>query len=258
MMTSNLLAIVVGKSLKEFTRERMVIFWTYAVPLFFLAVLPMMYGGVLAGIVPRLKGSLTLTMVTFLVMTAGQSNLPGSIALDTERGLYLKLASMPVSPWKESLGRIIATWIFSLIGAALMLSVGLLYGAVFNGGLTDILAAAGFSFLTAVASVGVGLIIASLVKGESAATHTGVAITLITYFIGGMALPYTSLPDALKVFARLHPITSANASMIFLLEGESYIGYNPLVASQVCTTVVSSLLVLAIGVALYSNFCWRR
>jgi ABC-type multidrug transport system permease subunit len=257
-MTLNLLATVVGKSLKEFTRERMVIFWTYAVPLFFLAVLPMMYGGAPAGVVSGLKGGLTLTMVTFLVMTAGQSNLPGSIAMDTERGLYLKMASMPVSPWKESLGRIIATWIFSLVGAALMLSAGLLYGAVFNGSLTDILAAAGFSFLTAVASVGVGLIIASLVKGESAATHTGVAMTLLTYFLGGMALPYTSLPEVLRVFARLHPITSANASMIFLLEGESYIGYNPLGAVQVCTTVASSLLVLAVGLALYSHLCWRR
>ena len=254
----NLLATVVGKSLKEFTRERMVIFWTYAVPLFFLAVLPMMYGGAPAGVVSGLKGGLSLTMVTFLVMTAGQSNLPGSIAMDTERGLYLKMASMPVSPWKESLGRIIATWIFSLVGAALMLSAGLLYGAVFNGSLTDILAAAGFSFLTAVASVGVGLIIASLVKGESAATHTGVAMTLLTYFLGGMALPYTSLPEVLRVFARLHPITSANASMIFLLEGESYIGYNPLGAVQVCTTVASSLLVLAVGLALYSHLCWRR
>jgi ABC-type multidrug transport system permease subunit len=257
-MTSNLLATVVGKSLKEFTRQRMVIFWTYAVPLFFLAVLPMMYGGVPAEVVSRLKGGLTLTMVTFLVMTAGQSNLPGSIAMDTERGLYLKMASMPVSPWKESLGRIIATWIFSLVGAVLMLSVGLLYGAVFKGSLTDILAASGYSFLTAVASVGVGLITASLVKGESAATHTGVAMTLLTYFLGGMALPYTSLPGALRAFARLHPITSANASMIFLLEGESYIGYNPLGAVQVCTTVALSMLVLAVGVALYSNFCWRR
>ena len=258
MMKSNILATVVGKSLKEFTRERMVIFWTYAVPLFFLAVLPMMYGGAPAGVVPRLKGGLTLTMVTFLVMTAGQSNLPGSIAMDTERGLYLKMASMPVSPWKESLGRIIATWIFSLAGSALMLIVGLLYGAVFTGSYSDILVAAGFSFLTAVASSGVGLIIASLVKGESVATHTGVAITLNTYFLGGMALPYTSLPEALKLFARLHPITSANASMVFLLEGESYIGYNPLVAAQVYTTVVLSLLVLVVGIVLYSNLCWRR
>jgi ABC-type transport system involved in multi-copper enzyme maturation permease subunit len=139
-----------------------------------------------------------------------------------------------------------------------MLSTEILYGAVFNGGLVYILTAAGFSFLTAVTSMGVGPIIASLVKGESAATHTGVAITLLSYFLGGMALPYTSLPETLRAFARLHPIMSANASMIFLLEGESYVGYNPLGAVQVCTTVSSSLLVLAVGVALYSNLCWRR
>jgi hypothetical protein len=139
-----------------------------------------------------------------------------------------------------------------------MLSTEILYGAVFNSDLMYILAAAGFSFLTAVTSMDVGLIIASLVKGDSVATRTGVAITLLSYFLGGMALPYTSLPEALRAFARLHPITSANTSMFFLLEGESYIGYNPLGAVQVSTTMASSLLVLAVGVALYSNLCWRR
>ena len=257
-MRSNLLATVVGKSLKEYTRERMVIFWTYAVPLFFLVVMPIMYGKAPAEVVTSLKGSLTLTMVTFLVMTAGQSNLPGSIAMDTERGLYNKMASMPVNPLKESLGRVFATWVFSLVGAILLIGVGLLYGAVFKGSLMDILAAAGYSFLTSVSSVGVGLIIASLVKGESAATHTGMAITLLTFFLGGMALPYTSLPEALRVFSRVHPITSANASMIFLLEGKNYIGYNPLGAFQAFTTAALSLLILIMGMIMYENLCWRR
>lgn len=254
----NQVAAVTGKALKEFLRERMVLFWTYAVPLFFLAVLPLMYGGVSMEIVPSLKGGLTLTMVTFLVMTAGQSNLPGSIATDRERGLYLKMASMPVSPWKEGVGRVLAVWIFSLIGAVLMVMSGVLYGAGFDCGLTDILSAAGFSLLTALTSVGVGFIIASLVKGESAATHTGVAITLLTYFLGGMALPYSNLPKVLKAFARLHPISSANASMIFLIEGEALVGYNPLNTAQTTITASLSLLLFIVGMVSYSKLCWRR
>jgi len=69
-------------------------------------------------------------------------------------------------------------------------------------------------------------------------------ITLLTFFLGGMALPHTRLPEALRVFGRVHPIMSANASMIFLLEGENYIGYNPLEAFQVYTTAALSLLIL--------------
>ena len=254
----NQISAAIGKSLKEFLRERMVVFWTYAVPLFFLTVLPVMYSGVPGEVVPTLKGGLTLTMVTFLVMTAGQSSLAGSIAMDRERGLYLKMSSIPVSPWKEGVGRILAVLVFMLSGAVLLLISGILNGAGFEGGSTEILKAVGFSFLTAIASAGVGLIIASLVKGESAATHTGVAFTLLTYFLGGMALPYSNLPEVLKAFARLHPISSANASIVYLLEGEMFVGYNPLSAAQTASTVLLTVLVFAAGLVMYSRLCWRK
>lgn len=256
-MVNQVLAVT-GKTLKEFLREKMVIFWTFAVPIFFLLVLPLMYGGIPSELVSSLKGGLTVTMVTFLVMTAGQSNLPGSIATDMERGLYLKMASMPVRPWKEGLGRILAVWIFSSIGGVLLLVSGISYGAKFNGSLNNILSALGFSLFTAITSVGVGLIIASLVSGESAATHSGVAITLLTYFLGGMTIPYSNLPAALQVFARLYPISSANASMITLLEGETFVGYNPLTMAQALLTLVSSLLIFTTGLVSYSKLCWKK
>lgn len=257
-MAVNQVAAVAGKALKESVRDRMVLFWTYAVPLFFLVVLPLIYSGVTKELIPSLKGGLTLTTITLILMTAGQVNLPGSIATDRERGLYLKMASMPVSHWKEGMGRILAVWIFSLIGAALMLVSGALYGAKYNLGLFEVLAAMGFGFLTALTSVGVGMIIASFVKGESAATHTGVAITLLTYSMGGMALPYSNLPAALKAFARLYPISSANASMVYLLEGEAFVGYNPLNMPQTILTISLCLLIFFLGMILYSKFCWRR
>ena len=258
MMEMNVVLAVTGKSLKEFLRERTVVFWTYAVPLFFLIVLPVMYSSVPGDVVSSLKGGLTLTMITFLVMTAGQSNLPGSIATDGERGLYMKMTSMPVNPWLEGLGRTLAILTISVLGALLMLVSGFIYGARFDYGLTEALLTLGFSFLTVVASAGVGLIIAALVKGESAATHTGVALTLITYFLGGMALPYPQLPVMLQAFARLHPITSANASMVFLLVGEEYIGYNPLSAVQTFSTIILSIAIFVVGMIAYSRFCWRR
>ena len=254
----NVVLAVTGKSLKEFLRGRTVVFWTYAVPLFFLLVLPVMYGGVPADVVSKLKGGLTITMVTFLAMTAGQSNLPGSIATDGERGLYLKMVSMPVSPWLEGLGRILATTVTSIIGALLMLASGYVLGARFNFGLEEALWALGFGLLTLMASAGVGLIIAAFVKGESAATHTGVAMTLITYFLGGMALPYPRLPSLIQAFARLHPIASANAAMVYILAGEEFVGYNPLSAMQTLSSIGSTALVFVVGMISYSRLCWRK
>lgn len=255
----NQVAAVVEKTFKEFLRDKMEIFWTFAVPLFFLIVLPLMfYVDAPKEVISNLKGGLTLTMVIFLIMTAGQANLPGSIASDKGRGLYLKMASMPIKPWKEALGRVLAVWIFSSIGAILVLLVGLIYGAKLSCGLIDALESLGFVLITFFASVGIGLTIAAFVKGESAATHTGVAITLLTYFLGGMVVSYSSLPALLQTFARIHPICSANASIVFLLEGEDFVGYNPLNTGQICFTIMSSLLIFIIGFALYSKFCWRK
>ena len=255
----NQVAAVVEKTVKEFLRDKMEIFWTFAVPLFFLIVIPLVfYVDAPKEVMPNLKGGLTLTMVTLLIMTAGQANLPGSIASDKGRGLYLKMASMPVKPWKEALGRVLAVWIFSSIGAILVLLFGLIYGAKLSCGLIDTLESLGFMLITFFASVGIGLTIASFVKGESAATHTGVAITLLTYFLGGMVVSHSSLPALLQTFARIHPICSANASIVFLLEGEGFVGYNPLNTGQICFTIMSSLFIFIVGFALYSKFCWRK
>lgn len=246
------------KTIKEFLRDKVVLGSTFAVPLFFLSIIPLMYGDFPKEVVPGLKGGLTLTMVTFLIMTSGQANLPGSITADKERGLYLKIASMPVRPWKECFGRILAIFIFSLIGTTIVLIVGLLYGAQFSCGVIKSLKSLGFALLISLTSVGMGLIIASSIKGESAATHIGVAITLLTYFLGGMAFPYSSLPIALQVFTRIHPIASANASIIYLLEGEAFVGYNPLNFGQTTLTIALSLFIFISGLVLYSNRYWRK
>jgi len=253
-----MIAAVMKKNLKEFLRDRVVLFFTFAVPIFFLLVMPIMWGDVPEETISSLKGSLSLTMITFLIMIAGQSDLAGSIASDGERGLYLKIASMPVKPRKEGLGRVFGILTFSLIGSILLLIVGLIYGAKFDCDFVNILKALGFFLLIALASTGIGLIIASLVKGESAATHAGVAITLLTAFLGGMFAPYSMLPSFLQVFARIYPISSANASIVFLLEGEEFAYYNPPGLGQIGLTIALSCLLFALGLTLYSKLCWRK
>lgn len=254
----NQIVAIVGKSLKEFLRDKVVLFFTFAMPIFFLLMFPIVWGGVQKEIVPALKGGLSLTMITFLIMVAGQSDLSGSIASDRERGLYLKIASMPIKPWTEGLGRTFGIWIFSLIGSTLLLLIGVIYGAKFDGRFITVLECTSFVLLIALASTGVGLIIASLIRGESAATHTGIAITLLTSFLGGMFLPYSMLPSTLQSFARVYPISSANALMVSLLEGEELVGYNPLSSTQISFTIALSFLLFIVGLVLYSKFCWRK
>lgn len=255
-MTTQIFATV-EKILKEFLRDKIVLFFTFALPVFFLIVLPILYQGAPSEIVSKLKGSLSVTMVSFLTMVAGYADLSGSIASDRERGLYQKIASMPVKPWMEGVGRSLGVWALSSIGALIVISVGLVYGAEFNGDFIVILKCIGLFMLVAIASAGIGLIIASLVKAESAATHAGVAITLLTAFLGGMFLPYSMLPPFLQSFARVYPVSSANASMVSLLQGQRIAGYDPLNTPQIGVTILLSCFCFVLGLALYARRCWR-
>jgi ABC-2 type transport system permease protein len=249
---------VLEKIVKESVRDRVILFLTFAIPIFFVLIMPFMWGDAPQEVMPPLKGGLCLTMITFMMMVAGQSNLAGFIASDRERGLYFRIISMPVSPLKEAVGRVLGIVLFSVIGAVLVLVVGVLYGAQFTGGAVRIVESLGFFVLIMVAATGIGLIIASVVKGESAATHTGIALTLLTAFMGGMFAPYAMLPSFLQVVARIHPIASANAGIVFLLQGESVSYYNPLTQWQVALTIVGSCTLLVVGLILYSKLCWRR
>jgi len=253
------ISAVTRKMLQEFIRDRMALLWTFAVPVFFLLIIPFINAGnIPAEVMPGFKAYATISMTTLLMMTACQANLAGSVASDTQRGLYLKMTSMPVKAWKEGIGRILGILIFSLLGAILLASLGLSYGAEFILNPVTLIESLVFLMFISLASTGIGLIIASFVKGESAATHTGVALTLLTFFCGGMVAPYAALPSALQVFARFHPVSSANAAIAFLLVGEGFAGYNPLRISQVVLTTAISIAIFAVGLMLYSKRCWKK
>jgi len=47
-------------------------------------------------------------------------------------------------------------------------------------------------------------------------------------------------------------------SMVYLLEGEAFVGYNPLNMAQTILTISLCLLIFFLGMILYSKFCWMR
>jgi len=185
------------------------------------------------------------------------SNLAGSIAGDRESGLYSKLSSMPVSPWTESLGRIITVIVFSSIGSSIIIIVGLITGAEFVIGSIDLMLSIGIVLLIVFASSGIGLIISCFVGSESAASHVGVAIVLLNFFIG-VALPYGDLPELLQPFARINPISSGNSMITTLLIGQDVVGYNPWSLVDIGLLICIPVLALIIGLYLYSRYSWSR
>jgi ABC-type polysaccharide/polyol phosphate export permease len=115
-----------------------------------------------------------------------------------------------------------------------------------------------FLFLPILASGGIGLIFGTLITSEQGAAYTGIGLALITSFTSGLFSSYSNLPPLLQSFSRIYPISSSTYWLVYLLVGERMVGYNPLEPGQILATVLSSIILFAIGLVLYTRYCWRR
>lgn len=247
------------KTIKCFMRIRAVSIFTVLMPVFLLLITGVSLNtSVSASDMPIAKGILTICMVAFSLMLAGILNLAGSITRDRETGLLTKLKSMPISPWRDFLGRILAAGLLSIVAAVLIIAVGLAYGARFSGTTANDIETIGFLLLAIIAAAGIGLVIGSYTKLLLATFFTGLAVTLVTAFISGIFIPYGSLPSSLQAFSHFYPISSAAASSVYLLLGESATGYNPLTPGQVIWTSLIAIGFLAVGVVIYTRQAWKR
>jgi ABC-2 type transport system permease protein len=246
------------KTVKELLREKAALFWTMAWPIIWVVIGSFSFtGGAPPEVTPYIKGSIAISMMVFALMIAGMSNLPASIAGDRANGLLAKLISMPVKPYKDFIGRISAVITLSLLAAALVILIGFALGARFAGTGVRIPQAIGFIFLVICASAGVGLIAGTLIKNLQGAIMTGVGIAVVTSALSGLFAPYEILPVPLQTFARVYPISSAQASIVHLLAGPNMVAYNPLTFGQVTLTVILSIALLVIGTVLYTRLGWR-
>jgi ABC-2 type transport system permease protein len=248
-----------SKTIKEFLRQKTILFWTVAWPILWVLIGSFSFvENAPSEVVSYIRGSIAISMSVFALMTAGIANLPGNIAQDRERGLLSKLMSMPISPWRDFVGRILALLAFSSLAAILVASVGYVCGARFSYTVIGVWQSIGFLLLISLASAGIGMLIGTFIKHVHGAIMSGVGIAVVTAAISGVMAPYSSLPWILQQFARIYPISSANSSITCLVVGEEYAGYNPLTASQTALTIVVSLLLFFAGLITYSRFCWRK
>ncbi|MGB5924539.1 MAG: ABC transporter permease [Dehalococcoidia bacterium] len=246
------------KTVKELFREKAALFWTIAWPMMWVVIGSFSFtGSAPPEVTPYIKGSIAISMMVFALMIAGMSNLPASIAGDRANGLLAKLISMPVKPYKDFIGRISAVITLSFLAAALVIVVGSALGARFAGTGVQIPQAIGFVFLVICASAGVGLIAGTLIKNLQGAIMTGVGIAVVTSAISGLFAPYEVLPAPLQTFARVYPISSAQASIVHLLAGSDMVAYNPLTSGQVTLTVILSIALLLVGTVLYTRLGWK-
>ncbi len=253
-------AVVMIKMIKELLREKVALFWIIAWPILWVLMACVIFTrGLPEDVVQYARGSSTICMMTFALMIAGMTSIPGSIADDRERGLLSKLKSMPIRPWKDITGRILGLLVFSALAVILVALVGYACGARFSFTFVKIGQSFGFFLLILLTSAGIGMLVGTFIKNVQGAIMTGVGISVVTAAISGVMSPYSSLPPWLQQLARVYPISSANSSVLYLLaNGEEAAGYNPLMGGRIALTMILSVAIFIVGIIIYSKLCWRR
>jgi ABC-2 type transport system permease protein len=252
----NQISAAFSKGIKDNFMSKAALFWVIAWPILWLLLGVFVFlRGVPEEFVALAKGRITLSMVTFSIMISGMTSLPAGISEDRNRGLFRKLKTMPIQPWKESVGRIFSILIFALITSTIIIIIGLVLGARFNITATGLLKSIGFLVLGILASAGVGLIVGSLIKNIQGAIMTGVGIAVVSSAISGVFFEYRMLPGILQKFAQIWQMSAANSIIINYLVGP--IGYDPLTPLNLSLTILISLIFFITGIVLYSVYCWR-
>jgi ABC-type polysaccharide/polyol phosphate export permease len=164
---------------------------------------------------------------------------------------------MPVKPLYECVGRIATVFVFSAIGSVFVIILGLVLGAELIVTFIDLPLILGLASVIVLFAAGIGLIIASVVKSESAAAHIGVAVVMVNYFIG-IAFPYQNLPDLLKPLVHVNPLCLGNNMIAALTVGEEFLGYNPFNLIDITVMLVFTAILFSIGLYIYSRCCWKR
>jgi ABC-2 type transport system permease protein len=203
------------KGIKDNFMSKSALFWVIAWPAIWLLLAVFVFlRGVPQEYIALAKGQSTISMVTFSIMVCGMTSLPANISEDRQRGLFQKLKTMPVQPWKEAVGKILAVLTFGLVSAVIIIIIGILLGARFNITSVHIIKSIGFLLLGTLSSAGVGLVVGSLIKSVQGAIMTGVGIAVVTSAISGVFFQYSMLPSILQKFAQIWPMSSANSIII--------------------------------------------
>ncbi len=245
------------KGIKDNLMSVSALFWVIAWPIIWLFLGVFIFiKGVPETYLGLAKGQITLSMVTFSFMIAGMTSLAATISEDRYKGLFLKLKSMPVQPWKESIGRILSVMFFAIISVIIIIIVGILLGAEFSFTVKNLFKSIGFLALGILASSGVGLVCGSLIKSIQGSIMTAVGIAVITSAISGVFFDYRMLPGVLQTFARYWPMSSTNQIISYYLTGNT--GFDATSTSNILINIAISLVFFFTGLIIYTKFCWKK
>lgn len=176
-----------GLSLKLALRNRMALVYGFIFPLIFLVAFWAIYRHEEVPLVLHLGELLTVT-----ILGGACFGLPTTLVSERERGVWRRYRLTPAPAWLFLASILTTRMLLLLVAALLQIGLAMLIGMPAPAHPLSLLLV---FILTAIAFLGLGLVIAALADNVPAVQALGQCIFLPMLMIGGVAVRLSSLPD---------------------------------------------------------------
>jgi ABC-2 type transport system permease protein len=208
--------------IKLFLREPMAAFFTLAFPLMMLFLFGSIYGNTPSPFFGG-YGSVDISVPAYSAMIIATSGLIGlTIVLSTyrEKGILRRLKATPLSPQTILTSHVSVIFLMTTLGMALLIiAAKVVYNLKFDGNVLSVLAAfvlSSFSFF------GLGFILASLMPTARTAQVVAMVIYYPMIFLSGATIPREVLPEAIRNYSQILPLTHVVNLLRGMWIGESW------------------------------------
>lgn len=236
--------------MKLFFREPVAAFFTLVFPLLMLLLFGAIYGnkptifsrGI--GYVDNAIPSLT----ALIIATSGMLTLPVQVASYREKSILRRLKATPLRPHSIFFAQVINILLMTTVGMVMVGIAGkLIFNATYPGHIINF--AAGYLF-SCMSFFVLGFILASLFSTTRAALLVGMAIFYPMIFLGGATIPLEVLPQAMRNYSRLLPLTQVTILLRGLWNGTGWSAHT--------TEILYLAIMLIVGLIITSRvFRWE-
>lgn len=243
------------KEMKDFAKDKSMIFMTIMQPLIWLLLMGSGMGGLMDNtqyannILDGAPNYLTFLTPGIMIMTALYGGLYGGVTLlsDIRFGYINRLLSSPISRTSIIIGKIMATIVQTGMQIILVILFSMLLGAKYQTGIFGILIIMLIASLFCTIMVSISLILSTIFKTHNAIYSLVSFITLPLMFTSNAMFPNNSMPKWLNIITYINPITYA---------------VKPIRALIVSTSVVENVWINSVVVAglacLFIGFTIKR
>lgn len=195
-----------------FRRNPAASFFTVVLPLIFLVIFTSIFGN---NELPNGAKVATLYVpgiLTLAIVSATAVNAAITMTARRERGVLKRVRGTPVPPWIFVLSQALSGVVLSVLMTIIIALVGrLLYGVEVQFETLPSLVIS--LFLGATAFSAIGLALTTVIPSEDAAPAVTNAIFLPLYFVSGVFIPDTEVPNWVGTVGNLFPVSHLNQAL---------------------------------------------